>query len=151
MSDWRLDMHSALADFRQVADLAGHPIVENALQVEFHPTPHRPTGLPKGKMAVYCFWWNGEWLKIGKVGPNSDARYRSQHYSVGRAASSLANSLIKDERFREAEGFSEETIGDWIKSNTSRCNVLIGADEPRSLLSLLEAFLHQRLGPRYEG
>ncbi len=151
MNDWRHDISSALADFRQVVGLCGDQISEDDSEIEYHPAPHRATGLPKGKMAVYCFWGDGVWLKIGKVGPNSDARYRSQHYQPGRAVSSLANSLCKDERMTAVTDSPKGACEAWIKAHTHRCNILLSSRQPKSLLSLLEAFLHHRLKPRYEG
>lgn len=151
MSDWQAQMEAALSEFTKVAALAGHMIPLDEIEAEFRAAPHRSSSLPLGKMAVYAFWGDGEWLKIGRVGANSNARYNSQHYSPGRANGSLANSLCRDERICTNPGFSEETCSDWIRANTHRCNLLISAKHPKSLLSLLEAFLHHRLKPRYEG
>lgn len=151
MSDWRAQMSSAVADFVAVAQLAGDTVSSTDLAAEYLVAPHRPSGLPTGKMAIYAFWAEGEWLKIGKVGANSDARYRSQHYAFGRARSSLANSLCNDTQMVARTGITPETCTDWIKTHTHRCNLLISVQHPKSLLSLLESFLHHRLRPRYEG
>ena len=102
-------------------------------------------------MAVYGFWWNGEWLKIGKVGPNTNVRYTSQHYNPNSARSTLAGSLVKDIRMVGIPDFAGSTPGDWIKSETSRVNILVPTDSGGELLSRLEAFLHERFQPRYEG
>lgn len=151
MADWREEMEVVLTDFEKVSQLVGANYNLSELQIEFLKAPHSPSGLPKGKMAVYAFWGEGEWLKIGKVGAKSNARYRSQHYSVGRAKSSLANSLCNDAAMIGIRGLSVETCSDWIKTNTHRCNILVLSSYPKSWLSLLEAFLHCRLHPRYEG
>ena len=102
-------------------------------------------------MAVYGFWWNGEWFKIGKAGPKSKARYTYQHYNPHSAASTLAGSLAADERMVEIPGFDPLTPGDWIKSATSRVNILLPSQSGKALLALLEAFMHVRFRPRYEG
>lgn len=152
MGDWREEMQSALEAFAAVAKLAGCTITPGEMTVEWLPAPHRPPSrLPIGKMAVYAFWGDGCWLKIGKVGPQSNARYTSQHYSPSSAQSTLAGSLVGDKQMEKAEGFDPEKSGAWIKAHTSRVNVLLPADQPRELVSLLEAFLHLRLRPRYEG
>lgn len=151
MSDWQGQTTSAMEALVEVVALAGDSICASELEIEFHNAPHRPTGLPRGKMAVYAFWGNGEWIKVGKVGPNSDARFRSQHYQPGRAASSLANSLCKDQRMISVQGFAPEQCGNWIRAHTHRCNIFVAANKPKSLLSLLETFLHHRLKPRYAG
>lgn len=151
IEDWQEEMTTAVSYFLEVAALSGDEVAPRDIDVEFRAAPHHPSGLPVGKMGVYAFWWKGEWLKIGKAGPNSDARFRSQHYQPGRAASSLANSLCNDERMQAVAEFDRTSCSDWIKANTSRCNLLLDARQPRTLLSLLEAFLHHRLKPRYEG
>lgn len=151
MNDWRKEMEETLNAFVTVAELAGDPIRLDELQVEYLSAPHRqPSSLPNGKMAIYAFWWNDEWLKIGKAGPNSGPRYVSQHYT-GSAMSTLAGSLANDPNMEQVEGFTPHFPGEWIKKSTCRVNILISAQRKKELLSLLEAFLHVRLNPRYEG
>lgn len=150
VNDWQLEIRNAVVAFVEVAQLAQQSIGINELRIEFLEAPHKPHVLPTGSMAVYAFWWNGTWLKIGKAGPNSGPRYLSQHYT-GNALSTLAGSLVRDQTMRTAPGFDPDRIGEWIKKSTSRVNILMSADRPTTLLSLLEAFLHARLRPRYEG
>ncbi len=151
MNDWRKEMEEALAAFITVVELAGDPIKLDDLQVEYWSAPHKaPSNLPAGKMAIYAFWWNDEWLKIGKAGPNSGPRYVSQHYT-GSAISTLAGSLANDPRMQEVHGFDRQHLGEWIKRSTCRVNILVSARKRKEVLSLLEAFLHVRLVPRYEG
>jgi hypothetical protein len=151
MDRWRKDIEEALADFITVAELAGKPITLRELIVEFLPAPHKqPSNLPNGKMGVYGFWWNNKWLKIGKVGPNSAARYISQHYT-GSAMSTLSGSLLNDEKMKSVVDFDIQNLGEWIKRSTCRVNILLPENHPKTLLSLMEAFLHARLNPRYEG
>jgi hypothetical protein len=149
--EWKREIESAVSDFLQVARIAGDARAAPCWNIEYLPAPHKPPGLPGGKMAVYAFWGDGGWLKIGKVGPNSDARYRSQHYAPERARSSLAQSLLNDVDCSARCLIDAASCTEWIKANTHRCNILLPATEPKSLLSLLEAFLHHRLKPRYEG
>jgi len=121
------------------------------LAVEFLEAPHNPpSSLPDGKMAVYGFWYSGEWLKVGMAGSKSQARYTSQHYNPASAGSTLAASLAKDPRMSGAPGFSAAAPGEWIRSHTNRVNVLIPNEHGTLLLALLEAFMHVRLKPRYE-
>jgi hypothetical protein len=152
VSGWRDDVEAGVSAFLKVAELADDPISRADLVTEFLPAPHRaPPRLPTGKMAVYSFWGDGGWLKVGKVGPNSNARYTSQHYSPGSAQSTLAGSLVNDPHMLAVVGFDPHAPGLWIKASTSRVNILIQASREPALLSLLEAFLHLRLRPRYEG
>jgi hypothetical protein len=152
MTGWRDEVEQALTDFEIVARLAGDPIFRAEIEVEYLDAPHRPPSrLPAGKMAVYGFWSDGDWLKVGKVGPNSNARYTSQHYNAESAMSTLAGSLVNDPRMRTVAGFEPLAPGVWIKAATHRVSILLPAHRERALLSLLEAFLHLRLRPRYEG
>jgi len=148
--DWREDVGSALRDFAAVSELAGERADLGHADVEFLRAPHKPGSLPKGKMAVYGFWWDGTWLKIGKAGEKSNARYVSQHYT-GNAPSSLAGSIRNDERMRCISDLDGKDLAAWIKRETSRVNILLPATRNKALMSLLEAFLHVRLHPRYEG
>src|SRR5712672_3281759 len=93
----RNQVTEALSAFGTVAQLAGVSIHPAVIQSEFHDAAHRPpTSLPQGQMAVYGFFWDGVWLKIGKAGAQSQARYTSQHYNPASAPSTLAASLLRD-------------------------------------------------------
>lgn len=151
MNNWRNEMEQALDAFITVAELAGESISLDELQVDFCSAPHKPpSSLPIGEMAIYAFWSNDEWLKIGQVGPNSAARYISQHYSIRSSRSNLARSISNDIRMRDVTGFESQNSGQWIRTTACRVNILMSADRRRELLSLLEVFLHVRLSPRYE-
>lgn len=151
MTDWRTDIQEALGAFQTVAELGHSPLTDGDLEVEYLDAPHRPPSrLPTGKMAIYGFWGDGCWLKIGMAGPNSAARYTSQHYNSGSAPSTLAGSLVVSKLMSSVADFDRTRPSDWIRSSTHRVNVLIPAGKPRELLSLLEAFLHLRLRPRHE-
>ncbi len=148
---WQAEIQQALYDFLTVTALAGRPLSAHDLQTEFLPAPHKPPSkMPAGKMAVYGFYCAGQWLKIGIAGPNSQARYTSQHYNPHSARSTLAASLLKDPGMRQRFTLQEPTVGKWIKSHCHRVNILLPAAHDRLLLALLEAFLHLRLHPRYE-
>lgn len=152
MTDWRSEMESALDEFARVCDAIG--IMEfpgNDVSVEYLAAPHRPGPLPVGTMAVYAFWWNGQWLKIGKAGPWSGARYQSQHYNLS-APSTLARSLVEDRRMAAVPDFDPAHAGEWVRNKTCRVNITMSLtrDVPY-YLSFLEAFLHLRLHPLYEG
>jgi hypothetical protein len=141
----------ALSDFRKVAVLADAAFIVDNITTEITTKPHKsPTKLPTGKMAVYAFFLNGHALKVGKVGPNSNARYTSQHYS-GSAMSTLAGSIQKHAARVGAEGIDPLAIGDWIRRQTDRVNLLMPASLGLPMLSLLESFLHVRWKPVFEG
>ncbi|MEQ9240322.1 hypothetical protein [Roseovarius indicus] len=141
-----------LADFVTVARLAKVALTAGDIGVEELPAPHSPpTRLPAGQMAVYVFSLGGDVLKVGKVGPKSQARYTSQHYNPGSAQSTLAASIIGDaERLGLADAECAK-IGNWIRANVDRVNILIPVDHGVAVLTLLESFLQCSLRPRYEG
>ena len=141
-----------LADFATVARLAGVSFAADDIRIEALPAPHAPpTRLPAGRMAVYVFTHGRDVLKVGKVGPKSQARYTSQHYNPGSAQSTLAASMIGDAERLGLGDAERASIGSWIRSNVDRVNILIPADHGVPVLTLLESFLQCRLRPRYEG
>lgn len=149
---WREEISECITAFRIVADLASEPLPNSLPSIEFLPAPHKsPSSLPAGMMAVYAFWGDGAWLKVGKVGPNSGPRYTSQHYNPNSARSNLAKSIGRCERISTRADFWPDRPGDWIRQNCHRANVFVPAEFSRELLSCLEAFMHLRLHPRYQG
>lgn len=141
-----------LADFATIARLAGVTLAMGDIQVEVLAVPHvPPTRLPAGQMAVYVFTHGGDVLKVGKVGPKSQARYTSQHYNPGSAKSTLAASMIADAGRMGLGEADMADIGNWIRTNVDRVNVLLPATLGVPVLTLLESFLQCRLRPRYEG
>lgn len=146
------DAEAAIADFGEVARLAGIALPGGAIAIEKLTAPHvPPTRLPAGRMAVYVFSKGPDVLKVGKVGAKSQARYTSQHYNPGSAMSTLAASILADRQRLELPHVDEASIGRWIRENVDRVNFLMDERIGVPVLSLLESFLHCRLKPRYEG
>ena len=112
--------------------------------------PHKPKGLPIGKMGVYTFSFNDSFLKIGKAGPNSNARFRSQHYNPKSANSTLAASLIMDNEMGEY-AIDDGNVKNWIVSNCRRIDVLMDVNLGLFALELVESVLHYYYEPKYEG
>jgi hypothetical protein len=147
-----IDADKLIANFVLVAELAGVSIKQKDIKTENLLAPHiPPTRLPNGKMAVYVFTLGDQCLKIGKVGPKSQARYTSQHYNAKSSNSNLAKSVLKDKASIDLAQLDEYTVGNWIKQNTDRINFLIPESFGIPVLSLLEAFLQCQLRPRFEG
>lgn len=147
-----MDAKAVIEDFLRVAALAGARLDESQIEVETLKAPHRPPScLPAGNMAVYVFSYGDTVLKVGKAGPNSGARYISQHYNASSAPSTLAASLIKGGGEIGIAGLTVESARDWIKKNTDRTNFLVKNECGMPVLTLLEAFLQCRLRPRFEG
>lgn len=145
-------IRSLLQDFQKVAKLTRVSIAQSDLTVEMLRAPHIPPArLPSGQMAVYIFTLNDECLKVGKVGPKSNARYVSQHYNPKSSRSNLAKSVLKAKKSLGCKDIDEVSVGKWIKGNTDRLNILLPAPLGVTVLSLLESFLQCRLKPRFEG
>ena len=146
------DFTSLICDFVKVAKLSGITLSQNDIQIENLQAPHTPpSGLPKGKMAVYMFFWKDQCLKIGKTGPKSQARYTSQHYNPISSNSNLAKSILKNKEYFRLSNLNEINIGKWIKESTDRINFVIDKKLGIPILTLLESFLQCRLKPRFEG
>ncbi len=148
----KFDGEQIINDFCHVARLAGVNLQYNDIITEHLGAPHHPpTSLPQGKMAVYVFSFGNECLKVGKVGPRSQARYTSQHYNPGSSRSNLAKSILTHQKALGLGKLNESNVADWIKQNTDRINLLIDKHMGMQILSLLEAFLQCRLKPKFEG
>lgn len=134
-----------------ITDVLGRPIDTTKFEIIERGLPHSvPRKLPTGKMAVYTFIYNGTFLKIGKVGPNSNARYTSQHYNPGSSKSNLAKSILEDPDMK-THCITENNIGTWIKNNCHRIDIEMDVSLGIFTLELVEAVLHYKLNPKYEG
>lgn len=143
-------MNNAIEDFIKALAFADITLDSNKVAIDDLGCPHVPKGLPTGKMAIYTFQKDGRYLKIGKAGPSSDARFRSQHYSPYRAKSNLAKSLLDDKDMTQYN-LDENNIDDWIKNNIHRIDILVDQDAGIFVLNFLESFLHCKFNPKYEG
>jgi len=123
--------------------------------------PHATSDLPPGKAAVYVFTLPStsiapagpnRALKVGKAGPNSNARFRYQHYKSRTANSTLARAIENNPILQPYIGIQElpNDVGAWIRQNTDRDNFYVDG-ERRDILSMLEVFLKGYLGPVFEG
>lgn len=146
-----MSIHGIREDFVEVAKLAGLRITKEEMQVEESFPPHKnPPALPAGFMAVYVFKYGDHCLKVGKAGSKSVARYCNQHYGLN-APSTLARSLIKHQSRLSLPNLDESNIGNWIRENTTRINVLLPSTHGPAALALMESFIQCRLNPEFEG
>lgn len=145
--NYKLEIEKLIAD---ASAASNKPLLLNQdFYVLHQPLNHVPTRLPDGKMAVYTFVYNGKFLKIGQVYKNSNSRYQSQHYSIHSNGSTLAKSLFYDETM--ANIVDCNNIGQWIKSNCERFDVIIDAKFGKLALNFVEGLLHYQYCPKYEG
>ena len=131
-----------------VVRLAGTHIDNLQIEIIDRGCPHKPKSLPAGKMGIYMFKYGERFLKIGKAGPKSNARFHSQHYNPDSSNSNLAKYLIGDNDISLIAGMS---IGEWIRTNVRRIDILLDPSLGIHVLSLVEAFLHCKFNPKYEG
>jgi hypothetical protein len=92
-------------------------------------------------------------LKVGKVGPKSNARFESQHYNADSAPSTLAARLLEHPEVWASLGLKEPnkvSINTWLRSRVDRDNFYFPGEEA-ALRGLFESFLHSRLDPLFEG
>ena len=135
---------------RNVSSVLGKPIDKAKYEIIDRGIPHQPRNLPTRMMGVYTFWYEGEFLKIGKAGPSSNARFLSQHYNPRSAQSTLAASVLSDKRMQD-KGITENDVGAWIKNNCRRVDILLDSELGIFTLELIEAALHYKYEPIYEG
>jgi hypothetical protein len=109
---------------------------------------HKPKSLPINMAAIYIFKWNETYLKVGKVNAKSNARYQSQHYKPDSSKSNLSKSLLNDAEFQELLG--DAFIGDWIKENIVRFNILIPTSFGKNFVHFAEAFFILKCNPKFE-
>ena len=149
-----MDIEDLIRDLSEtilkLSTILGKPINKESFEIIDRGVPHKPVPLPIGKMGVYMFLYKGSFLKIGKAGPKSNARFYSQHYNPKSARSTLAASILSDKTI-DGINITESNIGDWIKENCNRIDILLDADLGIFALELIEAALHYKFEPLYEG
>jgi len=143
--------HETLTTILHAAELAGYQAPpNNPIHLRVWPAgmdTHVPEALPSGYSAVYVFSMAEQTLKVGHCGANSNACYQSRHYGF-KHSSTLAKSVFSDPTL--AVGVPQDQIGEWIKTNTTRYNILIPAVYGNYFRHFVEKFLALKLGPRYE-
>ena len=144
------DLRKLVRSFLRATERAGINTDGLKIESEVLHAPHTPKALPAGKMGVYVFIYNGQTLKVGRAGPNSQARWLSQHYGPGRACSTLAGSLLDKGSTIGVSGLSKTTVGPWIKRNCDRLNFIMDGSWGIDILTRLEEFLQLRLQPCFE-
>ncbi len=112
--------------------------------------PHNLTKLKEDYMVVYTFAFQGRYLKIGKAGPKSLSRVNNHHYNPDSSESNLSKSILSDPDFQRFS-LTKDNIKEWIQSNTLRIDIQIESGLGISVLNFIEACLHLKFQPKYEG
>lgn len=131
------------------SQLAGEKLNTNDFEILQLDKDHTPPKLPEGKMAVYCYVYDGIFLKIGQANINSGSRYKYTHYAFSKVKSSLPNSLRNDPEMHDIVDF--DNIKSWICSNCQRVDVILDGKLGKFTLNLIEGLLHYKYKPKYEG
>lgn len=157
-----IDLNPVLSGFADAAAQVGLPGWPTRIDTERLPAPHAPKALRPGSGAVYIFALAdhstsdagaGRVLKVGRVGPNSNARFQSQHYSPTAAGSTLAKSLIKYPAlwpWLGIDSLTPENVRSWMLANLDRANLYVPAASA-DLIPHLEMYVRARLGSVFEG
>ena len=150
----------------------------NEVTIDCKEKHERPEELKNGEVAVYIFKYKDKYLKIGKVGENSNNRFRYQHYNPNSCNSNLALQLLKDKDGKKFKAPNKELkeirdkllkdfiakedqvskeireeISEWIFKNTTRTNIYFNLSNNKNkylILSLFEIALQCYFNPIYE-
>jgi hypothetical protein len=158
------DPDALAAEFGDAATRAGIVGWPCMIRTEIRRAPHAQPSLPPGFGAVYVFALsrdagrgtpagNGAVLKVGRVGPNSQARFTSQHYNPASARSTLAGSLI---RYRvmwpwlAVHELNVSNVKEWMKNNLDRFHFFVPAGHDE-VIAELEVYVRARVGSMFEG
>lgn len=147
------DIRHTMEYVEEITQKLGYAFPSKSYYIEDAGCPHKLSSLPKGYAAVYVFVYRTEnkyeYLKIGKANVNSAARFTSQHYGFS-TSSTLAKSICNDDEFRQI-GINKENVKEWMINNLHRINIFIGEEHGKAATELVEAILHYKFRPRYEG
>lgn len=147
-----------------VIDFARIQRVEGLIHSEILPPPHVSRALPHEYAGVYIFSYRGIVLKVGKAAAGNNHRWQYDHYDLYSSESNLAASLYAYAHYftredpdlqrvdlkRKVRKLKEREIGDWIRQNVDRCNLLVESFWASFVSEDLENFAISRLNPRFE-
>ena len=137
--------------FGQICTLLGETIDDNKIKIIYQKAPHKYQKLPEHSMGIYMFKYKDEFLKIGKVNSKSNARFTSQHYNSTSTRSNLAKSILENAEFCATHSITKDNIKEWMLQNLDRIDILLEDSLGVFALNLLEAILHYKYKPNYEG
>ncbi len=142
-----------ITQLKQAALLAGFSVSDENIELTIWGSgieDHTPEKLPIDCGAVYIFKYDNEYLKVGKANYKSNARYQSHHYNYDSSNSNLSKSIINDE-IGSTNNLDTDTVGSWIKENTSRFNIIIPKELGKAFVNFAEAFFILKCNPKFEG
>jgi hypothetical protein len=155
---------SLLADFAAAANSATVEAWPCKVRPETLLAPHKPPRLPAGFGAVYAFALGetygvgtpagaGRVLKVGRVGPNSSARFTYMHYNTKAAGSTVAKSLVSYKIMWPWLGIAtldDLSVKSWMLTHLDRFHFYVPAGHD-TVLASLEVYVRARVGSVFEG
>ena len=158
------DPDALMVDFDEAASHVGVAGWPCSVRTEVRRAPHAPPAMPPGLAAVYVFALShdagsrapagaGAVLKVGRVGPNSGARFSSQHYSSGSARSTLAGSLLRYQvlwPWLAVESLNMGNVKSWMTNNLDRFHFFVPSGH-ELVVAELEVYVRARVGSIFEG
>ncbi len=115
---------------------------------------------PEGYNAIYMFIYlehedEYRFLKIGQTMANNTVRFTDAHYKFQTGkVTILATSILDDKNF-PVEKLNKSNIGQWMRDNLYRIDVLIKSTNDKHKdkirLNFIEGLLQYKFKPRYEG
>ena len=136
---------------RQMSRYLNEPISRDTIEIEVFPPPHFPKALPTGKQAVFAFYWpeQDRFLMVALSGPNSNARFQSQHYLPTSSGSNLARKILQQKEVLGIGDVDENTVGLWMKGNLARVNFYLPADIGKEVLKYFKDYLRLTWRPAF--
>jgi len=147
------EAREALDDFEKRYGSLFEGFNREDVEIEVLDAPHKPGPLPPGRQAVIVFYWpeRDDYVYISYAGPNSNARYQSQHYTPKGSPSNLAKRILAQRNQLGLEHLDELSIGPWMRQHLARINFLFPAHWEREVLNVFKKYLKQRLHPLLGG
>ena len=127
----------------RMARYLNEPISRDTIEIEVLPPPHFPKALPPGRQAVFAFYWpeKDRFLTVALAGPNSNARFQSQHYLPTSSVSNLARKILQHREALGIDDVDENTVGLWMKGNLARVNFYLPAIASKEVSKYLKDYL----------
>jgi hypothetical protein len=75
----------------------------NDFSYSYIPAPHNPNPLPNGAIGIYIFEVDSIFLKVGKTGTKTTARFNSNHYTRNGGSSTLFNRILSNKEVLESK------------------------------------------------
>ena len=120
---------------------------------------YQKNGISSLSGAVYIFYLSercdltkekSRFFKIGRVGPKSTARFDGHHYNPKSSGSNLAKSILQSKKEYNLN-VNKRSVKSFIENNFIRLNILFLDAAPEFSNELVEAILHYKYNPLFEG